>query len=70
MNKSIAQNIAYRQSLMKYAAKYDVSRASRKYTKAVHISTSSRAARTVVWSPWPAGPSIPTAIPISTQKRN
>ena len=33
MSKSITQNMAYRQSLMKYAAKYGVSRASRKYNK-------------------------------------
>ena len=31
MNKSITQDMAYRQSLMKYAEKYGVSRASRKY---------------------------------------
>lgn len=33
MGKSITQDMAYRQSLMKYAAKYGVSRASRKYNK-------------------------------------
>lgn len=33
MVKSITQDMAYRQSLMKYAAKYGVSRASRKYNK-------------------------------------
>ena len=33
MRKSIAQDMAYRQSLMKYAEKYVVSRASRKYRK-------------------------------------
>ena len=33
MNKSITQGMAYRQSLMKYAEKYGVSRASRKYNK-------------------------------------
>ena len=33
MNKSITQDMAYRQSLMKYAEKYSVSRASRKYNK-------------------------------------
>jgi len=33
MSKSIAQDMAYRQSLMKYAKKYGVSRASRKYNK-------------------------------------
>ena len=33
LNKSITQDMAYRQSLMKYAEKYGVSRASRKYNK-------------------------------------
>ena len=33
MNKSITQDMAYRQSLMKYSEKYGVSRASRKYNK-------------------------------------
>ena len=33
MSKSITQDMAYRQSLMKYAVKYGVSRASRKYNK-------------------------------------
>ncbi len=33
MSKSITQDMAYRQSLMKYAQKYGVSRASRKYDK-------------------------------------
>ena len=33
MSKRIAQDMAYRQSLMKYAENYGVSRASRKYNK-------------------------------------
>ena len=33
MSKSITQEMAYRQSLMKYAEKYGVSRASRKYNR-------------------------------------
>ena len=33
MSKSITQDMAYRQSLMKYAEKYSVRRASRKYNK-------------------------------------
>ena len=33
MNKSITQDMAYRQSLIKYAEKYGVNRASRKYNK-------------------------------------
>lgn len=34
MSKSITQDMAYRQSLMKYAEKYGVGRASRKYNRA------------------------------------
>lgn len=34
MSKSITQDMAYRQSLLKYAEKYGVSRASRKYNRA------------------------------------
>ena len=33
MSKRITQDMAYRQSLMKYTEKYGVSRASRKYNK-------------------------------------
>ncbi len=33
MKKSIAQHMEYRQSLMKYAEKYGMSRAGRKYNK-------------------------------------
>ena len=33
MSNSITQDMAYRQSLMKYAEKYGVSRTSRKYNK-------------------------------------
>ena len=33
MSKSITQDMQYRQSLMKYAEKYGVSQASRKYNK-------------------------------------
>ena len=33
MSNSITQDLAYRQSLMKYAEKYGVNRASRKYNK-------------------------------------
>ena len=33
MSQSITQDMKYRQSLMKYAEKYGVSRASRKYNK-------------------------------------
>ena len=37
MSKSITQDMAYRQSLMKYAEKYGVSRASRKYNKSLVV---------------------------------
>lgn len=33
MSKSITQDMAYRQSLMKYVEKHGVKRASRKYNK-------------------------------------
>ena len=33
MSKRMTQDMAYRQSLMKYAEKYSVSRASRRYSK-------------------------------------
>ena len=33
MSKSITQEMAYRQSLMKYAEKYGINRASQKYNK-------------------------------------
>ena len=33
MSKSITQDMRYRQSMMKYAEKYGVSQASRKYNK-------------------------------------
>ena len=33
MNQSITQDMKYRQTLMKYAEKYGVARASRKYNK-------------------------------------
>ncbi len=46
MSKSITQDMAYRQSLMKYAEKYGVSRASRKYNKAGRIFTSGKRAGT------------------------
>ncbi|WP_154669714.1 hypothetical protein [Clostridium phoceensis] len=46
MSKSITQDMAYRQSLMKYAEKYGVSCASRKYNR---TSTSGRPAEMGVW---------------------
>ncbi|MFR5853296.1 MAG: hypothetical protein ACLUE8_02565 [Lachnospiraceae bacterium] len=71
MSKSITQDMAYRQSLMKYAEKYGVSRASRKYNKS----------RSYIyfWKHalgWNCGvPGLPvqtarTAIPISTRRRS
>ena len=70
MSKSITQDMAYRQSLMKYAEKYGVSRASRKYNKAGRISTSGGLAGMAEQNPWFASPGGPIAIPTSTQKQN
>ena len=68
MSKSITQDMAYRLSLMKYAEKYGVSRASRKYNKS----------RSYIYfwkkrwdgTPEPANPGGPTAIQTSTRKRS
>ncbi len=38
MRKNITQDMKYRQSLLKYAAKYGVSRAGRKYNKMFPLS--------------------------------
>ena len=82
MSTSITQDMAYRQSLMKYAEKYGVSRASRKYnksrssvpaestTKAGRISTSGGRAGMEMFLPWPASPGVLTAIRTSTPKQN
>ena len=48
MSKSITQDMAYRQSLMKYAVKYGVSRASRKYKAKPHKKDLSRIAENVI----------------------
>ena len=67
MSKSITQDMAYRQSLMKYAEKYGVSRASRKYNKSrSYIYFWKAALGWQVWQslglpvPAPAQPSEPT----------
>ena len=70
MSKSITQDMQYRQSLMKYAEKYGVSQASRKYNKSrSYIYLLVGRAGTGHQSHWLAGPVGPTAIPISTQRR-
>lgn len=52
MSKSITQEMTYRQSLMKYAERYGVNRASRKYNKSrSYISTFGGLAGMGVWSP-------------------
>ena len=70
MSKSITQDMAYRQSLMKYAEKYGVSRASRKYNKSRSYIYFWKARWDGTCSPWPASPGGPTAIPTSTQKQS
>lgn len=55
---------------MKYAEKYGVSRASRKYNKSRSYIYFWKKRWTEVWSPWPVSPGGPTDIPISIQKRN
>ena len=71
MSKSITQDMAYRLSLMKYAEKYGVSRASRKYNKSrsyIYFWKKTLGRDTGVISlPVPAAP---TAIQTSTRKRS
>ena len=69
MSKSITQDMAYRQSLMKYAEKYGVSRASRKYNKSRSYVYFWRARWMAEQNPWFASPGGPTAIQTSTQKQ-
>ena len=61
--------MAYRQSLMKYAEKYGVSRASRKYNKSRSYIYFWKARWDGKWNPWPASQEGPTVTPISTQKQ-
>ena len=70
MSKSITQEMAYRQSLMKYAEKYGVSRASRKYNKSRSYIYSWKARWDGCVKSLACRSSVPTAIPTSTQRRN
>jgi len=70
MSKSITQDMAYRQSLMKYAEKYGVSRASRKYNKSRSYIYFWKKRWGEAWNPWPVSPGGPIAILISIQKQN
>ena len=49
MSKSITQDMAYRQSLMKYAEKYGVSRAGRKYNKSQSLNYNNFPMRPLNW---------------------
>ena len=64
MRKSITQDMAYRQSLMKYAEKYGVSRASRPYIYCW------KAHWTAYQSLWLSNPGSPTIIPPNTHKQS
>ena len=70
MSKSITQEMAYRQSLMKYAEKYGVSRASRKYNKSRSYIYFWKQRWVEVWRPSAASPDARTVIRINTRKPN
>ena len=71
MSKSITQDMAYRQSLMKYVEKNGVSRASRKYNKSRFYIYFWRARWDgSVESPWPVSPGVLIAIQTSIPKRD
>ena len=67
---SITQDMKYRHSLLTYAQKYGVSRASRKYNKSRSYIYFWRAATTVPCNPWPANPDVLIATLTSTPLRN
>ena len=70
MRKSITQDMAYRQSLMKYTEKYGVSRASRKYNKSRSYIYFWRARWDGRAESLACRPGGPTAIQTSIQKQN
>ena len=70
MSKSITQDMAYRQSLMKYAEKYAPAAQAGNTTRAGHSFTSGNNAGTEAWRPWPVSPGILIATRTSTQKPN
>ena len=70
MNKSITQDMAYRQSLMKYAEKYGVSRASRKYNKSRSYIYFWKARWDGTPTLLPASQGSLTAIPTNTQRQS
>ena len=67
MSRSITQDIAYRQFLMKYTEKYGVSRARQKYTKAGHTSISGKPGGMAQCNLYPVSPDALAAILIITQ---
>ena len=69
MNR-ITQDMKYRHSLLTYAQKYRVSRASRKYNKSRSYIYFWRARYDGPYNPWPASPDARTAIPGNIPKRN
>ena len=70
MSKSITQDMAYRQSLMKYAEKYGVSRASRKYNKSRSYIYFWKQRWMVLWPHWLVNPGVPTVTQISTLRQS
>lgn len=69
MGKSITQDMAYRQSLMRYAEKYGVSRASRKYNKSRSYIYFWKRAGMEAWNPLPVSPDGRTVIQTSIRRR-
>lgn len=70
MSNSIAQEIKYRQSLMKYVEKYGVSRASHKYNKGRSYIYFWRSRWDGTAESLACQSRKPTATPTSTQRKN
>ena len=68
MSKSITQDMAYRQSLMKYAEKYGVGRASRNYSKSRSYIYFRKERRDGSARPLPADPDARTVAQTNTRK--
>ena len=70
MSNRITQDMAHKQSLMKYAEKYGVTMPAGSTTGAVRASTSGGPVGMKVWSPWLASLGGLTATQTSIQQQS
>ena len=70
MSKSITQDMAYRQSLMKYAERHGVKQAGRRYNKSRSYIYFWKARWDGTVESWPASPGGPTDTRTSIQRQS